>query len=154
MACVESTTTVLQAGEVAAFLSGFVAAEGSFNRTGNRFRFAIALGASDASMCKLFAEVLGVGYVVSVPRRQPHFDDETIFAVQGLRDLLDRVVPFMDAHLPPSKKRNQFLEWKRELIHYWEHDARRRRPCSVEGCSRTRRAKGLCRHHYYKYFGC
>jgi hypothetical protein len=24
------------------------------------------------------------------------------------------------------------------------------RPCTVPGCNKPRRAKGLCRHHYYE----
>ena len=78
-ASAEATTTVLPVTETAAFLGGFVAAEGCFTRTRNRFRFAIVVGSKDAAMCEIAARVLGAGFVLSSPRRQPHFDDEAIF---------------------------------------------------------------------------
>jgi hypothetical protein len=62
-------------------------------------------------------------------------------------------VPFMDAHLPPSYKREQYLAWRGRLLDYWEHRAKRVRPCTVEGCEKPRRAHGLCRHHLYKQLG-
>jgi hypothetical protein len=150
--CAGSITTVLPVTEIAAFLGGFVAAEGCFTRTGRRFRFAIALGAKDAKMCDVAAVVLGVGHVARSPRRQPHFDDEVIFAVQSTKQLVDRVVPFMDRYLPPSKKRNQYEKWRFELLHFWESGAKRLRTCTVSGCERPQRAKGVCRHHYYERY--
>ncbi len=41
------------------------------------------------------------------------------------------------------------LAWRTALLEYWEHHAKRVRPCTIEGCERSRRAKGLCRSHYY-----
>jgi hypothetical protein len=73
--------------------------------------------------------------------------------VQSVRELVERVVPFMDVYLPPSKKRNQYLRWREELLHHWEHTARRRRTCTVEGCEAPQRGKGVCRKHYYAAFG-
>ena len=61
-------------------------------------------------------------------------------------------MPFMDEHLPPSHKREQYLVWRAQLLDYWEHQARRRRPCRVEGCAEPTRAKGLCRRHYFAEF--
>ena len=69
--------------------------------------------------------------------------------IQSLRQLIEIVVPFMDEHLPPSYKRQQYLAWKARLLDYWEHRAKRVRPCTVEGCDEPRRAHGLCRHHLY-----
>ncbi len=91
----------------------------------------------------------GAGRVSLSPRRQPHYDDEVTFRVDRLSDLIDVVVPFMDEHLPPSYKREQYEAWRAELLDYWEHDSKRRRPCTVDGCEQLRRAKGLCRHHYF-----
>jgi len=58
-------------------------------------------------------------------------------------------IPFMDAHLPASNKREQYLVWRDRLLEYWEHDAKRVRPCTVDDCDAPRRAHGLCRHHLY-----
>ena len=75
------------------------------------------------------------------------------FQVRKLKDLVDVVVPFMDEHLPASHKREQYLVWRAQLLDYWEHRARRRRACTVEGCEKPQRAKGVCRGHYYERFG-
>ena len=75
------------------------------------------------------------------------------FVVSRLGDLVHVVVPFMDEHLPPSYKREQYLVWRAELLDYWEHEAKRVRPCSVDGCDQPRRAHGLCRHHLYAQRG-
>ena len=62
-------------------------------------------------------------------------------------------MPFLDEHLPPSYKREQYLVWRAELMAYWDERARRRRTCTVDGCDQTRRARGLCRRHYYATYG-
>jgi hypothetical protein len=124
---VGSTTTDLRATDTAAFFGGFAAAEGCFTRTGRRFRFAIGLAAADSGMCIAFARILDCGTVHRYPRRRPHYDDEVVFVVQSHRDLVDVVVRFMDAHLPPSYKRSQYVVWRAELLDYWEHRSRSRR---------------------------
>jgi len=140
---------------LAAFLGGFVAAEGSFgmNCADGRFRFAIGLAAADRQTCGTFRAFMQVGRLYSSPRRKPHYDDECSFVVQSLRDLVTVVVPFMDAHLPESYKREQYLAWRARLLEYWEHNARRRgrRPCTVDGCDTPARAHGYCRHHLWEH---
>ena len=96
---------------------------------------------------------LGVGRLVWSPRRQPHYDDEVTFVVRRLRDLVEVVVPFMDEHLPASYKREQYLSWRAALLDHWEHGARRPRSCTQPGCDEPRRARGLCRRHYYAVYG-
>ncbi len=151
----DPTTTVPPVTELAAYLGGFTAAEGCFVCTddGTRFSFAVGLGATDIVSCQLLSIYFGVGRIQRSPRRSEHQDDEVCFAVRSLRELVEVVVPFMDEHLPPSYKRTQYEAWRTRLLDYWEHDAKRVRPCSVEGCERPRRAKGLCRSHYYAAFG-
>lgn len=136
-------------------MGGFVAAEGTFVVSGIRpsFTFAVALGATDRESCALLRAVLGVGHVRAYQRRRAHFDDEICFQVRKLAELVEVIVPFMDEHLPASHKREQYLAWRAELLDHWEHRARRRRTCTVPGCTSPRRAKGLCRHHYYERFG-
>jgi len=87
---------------LAAFLGGFVAAEGCFSGTakGNRFILEVSLGASDRAMCEIVADFLGVGHIYDSSRRQAHYDDEAAYQIQSLRDLVEVVVPFMDDHLP------------------------------------------------------
>lgn len=105
-------------------------------------------------MCQAFQDFLGVGHVYWYPRRKPHYDDEAIFQVRKRSDLVEVVVPFMDAHLPQSYKRLQYLQWRALLLEDWERRVRRPRvrsqPCTIDGCPNLQRARGLCRHHYYK----
>lgn len=136
---------------LASWIGGFVAAEGCFTTTQTptqrRFIFQVGLGAADTSVCETLRDVLGVGRLVSYSRRKPHYDDEITFVVTRLRDLVEIVVPFMDAHLPPSHKREQYRAWRADLLSYWEHQARRRRACRLDGCTTPAFAHGLCRPH-------
>jgi hypothetical protein len=95
----------------------------------------------------------GCGFLSWYDRRKPHYDDEIAYHVRKLADLVYVVVPFMDEHLPPSYKLQQYQSWRGQLLGYWENSAKRRRPCTVEGCDEPRRAKGLCRRHYYSEYG-
>jgi hypothetical protein len=133
----------------AAFFAGFVAAEGCFTGSGSRFRFAVGLGAVDAKVCFALRDILGVGSIACSPRRKPHYDDEVQFFVQSTRDLVEVVVPFMDAHLPPSYKREQYLEWRAKLLDHWEQRARRRKQCAEAGCFAPAKAHGWCRRHLW-----
>lgn len=142
------------ATDLAAFAGGFVAAEGCFTGTGqSRFRFAVHLGASDGDMCWAFLAWLGVGPVYTYARRKAHFDDETVYSVNSIPDLVEVVVPFMDEHLPFSYKRKQYEVWRATLLEYWELKAKRRRVCTVENCTEPQRAKKVCRNHYYEQYG-
>jgi hypothetical protein len=141
-ACVDVTTIVQPVTEPqAAFVAGVVAGEGTFFRSGEppKFVFAVGLGASDAETCELLETFLGVGHITHSPRRKPHYDDEVTFAIQSLRDHLEVTIPFMDAHLPESHKRTQYLDW------------RGRWPCTVDRCDAPQRAHGFCRRHLWTF---
>jgi hypothetical protein len=149
------TTTGRPATEIAAFVGGFVAAEGCFHPRpeGGSYSFTVSLGASDQRAIVLLRNFFGCGFTTWRARRKSHYDDEVTFGVRRMQELVEVIVPFMDEHLPPSYKREQYLAWRAEVLDYWEHGMRRRRPCTVEGCEVIQRAKGLCRHHYYEAFG-
>ena len=135
-ACAARITTVQPAIELGAWVTGFVVAEGCFTGAadGTRFTFAVGLGATDAGMCEMLLAFFGVGTITGWPRRKEHYDDEVTFGVRSIPELLDVIVPFMDEHLPPSYKRTQYEAWRAQLADYWEHRAKRVRPCTVEGC--------------------
>lgn len=142
------------ATDLSSAIAGFVVAEGTFVASSERrFRFAVAVGAVDRGMCELLQHYFGTGRISTSLRRRAHYDDEVCFYVQRHRDLVHVVVPFMDEHLPPSHKREQYLVWRAQLLDYWDHRARRRRACSVDGCDAPQRAKGVCRRHYYERYG-
>jgi hypothetical protein len=109
---------VRPATDLADALAGFVAAEGTFvrSRDGRRFRFAVALGATDAGTCELLHHFLGVGSVRTYPKRKAHHDDEVVFAVTSRGALREVVVPFLDEHLRPCHKRQQYEVWRRALL--------------------------------------
>lgn len=135
-------------------IAGFVVGEGCFTRTGTRsFTFKVGLGRIDRGMCETMQEFFGCGFIVDSPRRKPHYDDESAYVVRAFPDLTGVIVPFMDAHLPPSYKRSQYERWRDDLLGYWETRAKRVRRCTVDGCDQPRRAKDLCRRHYYVAFG-
>lgn len=116
------------AGDLAAFLGGFVVAEGCFTRVGERrFAFTLGLGSRDRELCEALPGQFGVGRVHTHRRRQPHYQDEVTYAVGSLADLVEVIVPFMDEHLPPSYKREQYLVWREALLDYWNAKARRPR---------------------------
>jgi hypothetical protein len=145
---------VRPATDLAAQVAGVVAAEGTFTvHASGTFAFAVALGASDAGTCELMRDFFGVGRVRRYPRRRSHYDDEVVFVVRRLRDLVHVIVPFMDEHLSPCFKRGQFEVWRGALLDYWNDRARRVRPCIREECDEPRRAKELCRRHYYAAYG-
>ena len=149
------TTTTRPDTDLAAFIGGFVAAEGCFHARAAEgwFSFAVSLGACDQEMVDALYEFFGCGRTTWRRRRRAHFDDEVTFVVRRIRDLVEVIVPFMDEHLPPSYKRVQYEVWRAALMEYWDHGVRRRRPCTLVGCTVVQRAKGLCRHHYYEAFG-
>ena len=133
------------------FLGGFVVAEGCFTTNGpRRFRFCVGLGATDAPICDVFAATFSVGHITRSARRKAHYDDEVQFSVQSVRELVEVVVPFMDAHLPPSYKRTQYLEWRSRLFDHWEHRARGG-PCSVTGCGNPSVGNGRCGPHLGRF---
>jgi hypothetical protein len=137
---------------LSAWIGGFTAAEGAFTRSHHppKFGFVIALASLDSSVCDTVHEFLEVGTVAIYPRRKAHYCDVVVYQVRSLSDLVNTVVPFMDEHLPASHKREQYLRWRRELLQYWEKEAKRVRPCTEAGCDAPRRAHGLCRHHLFK----
>ncbi len=145
-----SITTRSPATDRSAFAAGFIAAEGYFGASGRAFVLSVGLGASDGGMCASLRDLLCVGRVRAYPRRKPHYDDEVVFVVRRLRDLVEVVVPFMDEHLPLSYKRVQYLAWREQLLRYWDTSARRRPSCSLDGCEEPNRAHGLCRRHLWQ----
>lgn len=139
------------ATEAAARIAGFVAAEATFvastGPTATTFAFAVELGAKDEGACAWLAVFFGCGTVHRYERRRPSYDDEVRFQIRKLRDLVEIVVPFMDEHLPPSYKRDQYLVWRAALLPYWQHQARRPSICTCDGCDAPNVAHGRCHRH-------
>jgi hypothetical protein len=129
-----------------------VAGEGTFTGTNRKHTFAVTLGEVDAGSCELLRTFFGVGHAYHYSRRQPHYDDEVAFQVCKAADLVNVIIPFMDAHLPPSFKREQYTVWRAKVMSYWDYQMKRRRPCTVDGCERPQKGRGVCRIHYYELY--
>ncbi|HEX5265252.1 MAG TPA: LAGLIDADG family homing endonuclease [Acidimicrobiales bacterium] len=139
----------------ASFVGGLIAGEGTFVCTGRRpsFTFSIRLGAADGDLLREVKEFFGCGTLHWYPRRKAHYDDEMVFQVRRLADLVGVVVPYMDEHLPPSYKRLQYEAWRDKLVLYCDQRPRGPRRCAVPGCTEPARALDRCRHHYYLLTG-
>jgi hypothetical protein len=147
------TTTRRPATDLAAYIAGFVAGEGTFTGTKRRHTFAVSLGEIDAATCELLRAFFRVGHVYHYPRRKPHYDDEVSFQVCKTEDLVNVIIPFMDEHLPPSFKRQQYEPWRAKVMEFWDTGMKRRRQCTAEGCDRPQKGRGVCRIHYYALYG-
>jgi hypothetical protein len=140
----------------AAFLGGFIAGEGCFSVRdgGRRFVFSVEVAARDAQILETLRDFLGAGSIThSAPRREG-WQPEAALEVTGRRQNLERTVPFMLRWLPESHKREQFATWHALLVESVEkRPFRTAGRCSVTGCERPIRGRGLCRHHYYRVTG-
>jgi hypothetical protein len=115
----EAEPSMCTVTDLAHQIAGFVAAEGTFTASGPRyFAFAVALGATDAATCDLLQAFLGVGRIRRYARRRPTYDDEVVFVVRRLGDLVQVLVPFFDEHLLASHKRVQYLAWRARFLEY------------------------------------
>jgi hypothetical protein len=150
---VAPTTTKPPATDVAGYVGGFVAAEGTFTRTNRNHTFRVSLGEVDAVSCELLRAFFGVGHVYHYARRREHYDDEVVFQVRRTQDLVNVIIPFMDEHLPASYKRQQYGAWRAEVIDFWDYQMKRRRNCTIDGCGRPQKGRGVCRIHYYALYG-
>ena len=102
--------------DVADFLAGFVAAEGCFAHSGARFRLAVALADDDVAGVELLRAFTGVGTICRSPPRSERTKGAVIWAVQSRVELLDVVVPWLDDHLAPCHKRQQYEAWRAALL--------------------------------------
>lgn len=148
------------------FFGGFVAGEGWFGVTRRlppygdgaprlRFVFAVAIASRDRAILDELHEFLGFGSIREQrPRNPAHLPISTL-TVASIRAHQAATIPFGERYLPSSQKRNQFEQWRDKL----QHHLVRRRPreerstCSMLGCDKFVRGRGLCRSHYYRATG-
>jgi hypothetical protein len=150
-------------------LGGFVAGEAWFGtkRRSERFVtdgsprlafvFAVAVAQRDEGMLRALRAYLGTGVITQKPPREPHHQPISEFTIASLRSHRAATIPFAYRFLLPCEKRRQFERWVASMETY---EAQRRSrsgrgpsPCSVPGCGRPVRGRGLCRSHYYRATG-
>jgi LAGLIDADG DNA endonuclease family protein len=146
-------------------LGGFVAGEGWFGilrpdpprRDGSqrlRFRFCVTVARRDRRVLEALQAYLGVGCINDAPARHSGWLPQTTFTIGALGAHRRVTIPFAEAFLPPSAKREQFGGWRNTLLEYeGRRPVRTRSICSEPGCDRFVRGRGLCRSHYYRATG-
>jgi hypothetical protein len=150
-------------------LGGFVAGEGWFGtkRRGTSFVddgsprlafvFAVTVARRDEPLLHALQRFLGAGSILRKPPGQPHHQPLSELSITSLREHHRATIPFAETYLPPCHKRDQFEQWVEQLQRYEERSPSRwgrgRSPCSIEGCVKPVRGRGLCRSHYYRATG-
>jgi hypothetical protein len=148
-------------------LGGLVAGEGSFMITERRrrfadgsaclrFRFQVTLASRDRSLLEALRGFLGVGSIRDVAPQKATWQPTSVYEVASLRSATGVITPFADRYLLPSAKRVQFESWRQQLVTYVATHPevnRARSTCTVAGCDKFVRGRGLCRSHYYQATG-
>lgn len=149
-------------------LAGFVAGEGSFIITPRqppfkdgtprlRFVFQVAVASRDRPMLERLRALLGFGSITDGPPQKAGWQPRSQYIVASRLAHFAATIPWADVHLLPCAKRAQYELWRDALYSY---DGLRptqygkgRSPCSVDGCEKPVRGRGLCRSHYYRATG-
>jgi hypothetical protein len=150
-------------------LGGFVAGEGWFTASrvstkpridGSprlRFTFGVTVAARDRPILFALREHLGYGSIRRIAPRQAHHLEIACLMVGSRRAHFAATIPFMERHLLPCAKRRQYEAWRDALVEEdRQHPTRFGKgpsPCSVPGCDKPVRGRGLCRSHYYRATG-
>jgi hypothetical protein len=152
-------------------LGGLVAGEGSFyvsRRRGRfvadgsermRFGFGVTMAQRDRSLLGLLHTYLGVGSLRDSDAPRPHWQPTSRLEVASCADHRKVTIPFAEKYLLPCAKRDQFEAWRMAMDEYEAARLTKTRwgqgpsACSVEGCDRPVRGRGLCRSHYYHATG-
>jgi hypothetical protein len=149
-------------------LGGLVAGEGCFTITRRlpafangqqrlRFRFSVEMASRDRPLLEQLRDFLGRGSIHDTPARRPNWHPTSTFLIASFVGHHEATIPFGDTYLLDCAKRRQFEEWKEALRRYEKEYAggsrRGRSPCSMAGCDKPVRGRGLCRQHYYRATG-
>jgi hypothetical protein len=100
---------------------------------------------------------LGAGSIMRRPPPRANCQPTVTMAVSGRKGLREAVLPFFDRYLIASHKRTQYLRWRERFTAYEQRFPSNwgagPSPCSVPGCDKPVRGRGLCRAHYYRETG-
>jgi hypothetical protein len=115
------------------------------------------MAARDAVLVESLRDFLGAGSITRRGPRRTGWQPTVTLTVSGRRSHHAATIPFADAYLLPSAKRDQFERWLGELAAYESaHPSRYGKgpsTCRILGCERPIRGRGLCRAHYYRETG-
>jgi hypothetical protein len=111
-------------------------------------------GGRDRHLLAALQMVLGAGSIYDRRPQRVHWQPTSSFVIASRKMHRERVIPFVDRFLLPCAKRRQYELWRDALYHYESvNPPRARSLCSVDGCERFVRGRGLCRSHYYRATG-
>jgi hypothetical protein len=150
-----------------AFLAGVIAGEGCFlvgsldarvdGSPRLRFRFSMQMADRDEAILEALRRSIGVGSISHEPPRHLNCQPTATYSVSGRKGLREALIPFCDRYLLTSHKRTQYLRWREQFTAYEERFPSNwgagPSPCSVPGCDKPVRGRGLCRAHYYRETG-
>ena len=148
-------------------LGGFVAGEGCFctarlppfadGSPRRRFVFQVNVATRDLALLEQLRSFLGYGSITARPPGRPGHLPTSEFRVSSFRAHREATIPFAERYLIPCAKRDQFERWRAEMDEYLRAHPSRwglgPSPCSVPGCGKPVRGRGLCRSHYYRATG-
>ena len=148
-------------------LAGLVAGEGCFTvsplpprNDGSprlRFKFMLEMAVRDLVVVTALRDFLGVGSISHLPARQDGWLPTVNYSVSGRRSVRAAVLPFCDRFLVAGAKLRQYLSWRARFTEYEAHFPSNwgagPSPCTIAGCDRPVRGRGLCRAHYYRATG-
>lgn len=149
-------------------LGGLVAGEGCFTTSRRlpsfadgqprlRFKFSVEMASRDRQLLEQLRDFLGRGSVHDTPARRPNWQPTSTFLIASFVGHHEATIPFGEAYLLDCAKRRQFEKWKEALRRYEDENISRSRrvrsPCSMVGCDKPVRGRGLCRQHYYRATG-
>jgi len=122
-----------------------------------RFVFSVVMAIRDLLLLETLRDFLGYGAINRSPPRKPHHQPLAGLTIASFKAHRAATIPFAEQFLLPCAKRRQFEAW-RDAMDVYERERtshRRQHPsiCSLAGCEKPVRGRGLCRSHYYAVTG-
>lgn len=149
-------------------LGGLVAGEGCFcitrklppfadGSTRLSFRFQVTMASRDRPLLEALRDHLGYGSIHDTRPQRATWQPTSTFTIGSLTAHHAATIPFSEQYLLPGAKRRQFERWRDAMLAYETAKpnpfGRGRAICSVPGCGKFVRGRGLCRSHYYRATG-
>lgn len=105
------------------FLAGFIAGEGCFGiyklkKRPNSYNilFTIEVNKKDLRILKEIKKALKCGHLHGRYKRPKIVR----FQISNKREIIDKLIPFMDRYLIASYKKKQYERWRKKVIKIWK----------------------------------
>lgn len=134
--------------------------QGSLLRDGTarlKFIFQVTVADRDLALLESLRHFLGHGSIRRRPRPVETWLPAATYSITSHRAHRLATIPFAESYLLPCAKHVQFERWRDRLDECERTHPNRHgkgpSPCSVDGCEKPVRGRGLCRSHYYRATG-